>query len=61
LTKLPKAEPNYLERIIDESQTTKARLLHYFPIQVTDQNNDTDDSWCGWHTDQSSLTGKLKN
>ncbi|RIA79823.1 hypothetical protein C1645_793709 [Glomus cerebriforme] len=56
LTKLPKAEPNYLERIIDESQTTKARLLHYFPIQ-TNQNDDIDDSWSGWHTDHSSLTG----
>ncbi|PKY49354.1 Clavaminate synthase-like protein [Rhizophagus irregularis] len=62
LTKLPKAEPNYLERIIDESQTISARLLHYFPIQTMNQKNDTDtddidDSWCGWHTDHSSLTG----
>src|SRR5205823_1199178 len=55
--KLPKAEPNYLERIIDESQTHKARLLHYFPIQRSNQRDDVDDSWCGWHVDHSSLTG----
>ncbi|CAI2173841.1 14936_t:CDS:2 [Funneliformis geosporum] len=59
-TRLPKSESNYLERIINESQAIKARLLHYFPIKETDQKNvskDIDDSWCGWHVDHSSLTG----
>ncbi|CAG8726351.1 14769_t:CDS:2, partial [Funneliformis caledonium] len=59
-TRLSKSEPNYLERIIDESQTIKGRLLHYFPIKETNQKNvlkDIDDSWCGWHVDHSSLTG----
>ncbi|RUP21889.1 hypothetical protein BC936DRAFT_139147 [Jimgerdemannia flammicorona] len=57
-TKVPKYDPTYLQRIIADSQTHKARLLHYFPAE-TDLNgqNEAADSWCGWHCDHSSLTG----
>ncbi|CAG8644091.1 18222_t:CDS:2, partial [Dentiscutata erythropus] len=59
---IPSAKPNYLEKIIVGSHTTKARLLHYFPIQSNDDKangniENIDDSWCGWHVDNSSITG----
>ncbi|CAG8590205.1 21936_t:CDS:2, partial [Racocetra persica] len=62
-SKLPSAKQNYLEKVIMESHTTKARLLHYFPVQPkkddkTNENSETiEDSWCGWHVDHSSITG----
>lgn len=49
-----------LPKLISTSQTTKARLLHYFPPS---QNNplpaedEPVDSWCGFHLDHSLLTG----
>ncbi|CDK28280.1 unnamed protein product [Kuraishia capsulata CBS 1993] len=43
-------EANYLSRIVSESTTTKARLLHYYP-----SSNGT--QWCGEHRDHSCLTG----
>jgi len=43
------------EKVIQESKTCKARVLHYFPIK-TDRTRDID-SWCGWHNDHSALTG----
>jgi len=50
-----KAE-NYMENIIKHSTTAKARLLHYFEVVGTQQSPELD-SWCGWHTDHSSITG----
>jgi len=43
------------DNIIKESESNKARLLHYFPRQETpiDKNED----WCGWHNDHGSITG----
>ncbi|KAA8897039.1 hypothetical protein TRICI_006801 [Trichomonascus ciferrii] len=52
---IPLADTNYLEKIVRTSTTTKARLLHYFPAESTD--DDPDDSWCGQHIDHSCLTG----
>ena len=34
-------EKGYLERMVRESETTKARLLHYFPSQQAEQTNGT--------------------
>lgn len=42
----------YLERIVRQSTTTKARLLHYFA-----PNAASDDAWCGEHLDHGCLTG----
>lgn len=39
-------------------QTTKARLLHYFPPPPNTSLEDSAvDSWCGFHLDHSLLTG----
>ena len=46
-------ERGKLQRIVRESRTCKARLLHYFPQQ---QPSD----WCGWHNDHGSLTGLVR-
>lgn len=55
-----------LECVIRDSLTHKGRLLYYFSSSSsssntdtgidTDTNNDSVDSWCGWHNDHSSLT-----
>lgn len=58
----------YLERVVRESLTTKARLLHYFPPELgshasndTSQDDDGDDDggddWCATHVDHGCLTG----
>lgn len=44
---------HYLERVVKTSSTTKARLLHYFPAQQSDH----DDDWCATHVDHGCLTG----
>ncbi|KAG8982963.1 hypothetical protein FRB90_006436 [Tulasnella sp. 427] len=46
-----------LESLISTSQTTKARLLHYFPPEKPATSGASDDSWCGTHLDNSMLTG----
>ncbi|EJU00975.1 Clavaminate synthase-like protein [Dacryopinax primogenitus] len=50
-----------LRSLIATSQTTKARLLHYFPrdglSSVTPTADGSIDSWCGFHLDHSLLTG----
>lgn len=51
-----------LPDLIRTSQTTKARLLHYFPMSEEDaamapKEDDPVDSWCGFHLDHSLLTG----
>lgn len=37
LAKIEGYEPGYLERVVRSSTTTKARLLHYFPLQSDHQ------------------------
>ncbi|KAF9997825.1 hypothetical protein BGZ79_008476 [Entomortierella chlamydospora] len=58
-SKLPSFSPTHLQDVIQESKTTKARLLHYYPqTGVTEgEKRDDMDSWCGWHLDHGSLTG----
>ncbi|KZV74722.1 Clavaminate synthase-like protein [Peniophora sp. CONT] len=48
-----------LADFIRQSQTTKARLLHYFPTppSATPEADEPVDSWCGFHKDHSLLTG----
>jgi len=49
-----------LPHLISTSQTTKARLLHYFPPgpgSVLPSEDEPIDSWCGFHLDNSLLTG----
>lgn len=68
LAKIEGYEKGYLERVVKTSRTTKARLLHYFPLGVsTESENPTenepsdrdvlDDSWCATHIDHGCLTG----
>ncbi|KAJ1963469.1 hypothetical protein IWQ62_003201 [Dispira parvispora] len=68
-TKVPRYRPDYLQGLIKNSDTTKARMLHYFCPAEQDnedkpdhssergENSDNIDSWCGWHLDHSCLTG----
>jgi hypothetical protein len=49
-----------IPKLISTSQTTKARLLHYFPPSPdapAPAENEPVDSWCGFHLDHSVLTG----
>ncbi|KAI0961168.1 hypothetical protein AcV7_000342 [Taiwanofungus camphoratus] len=49
-----------LAELIKSSQTTKARLLHYFPPPSDSPfpaEDEPVDSWCGFHIDHSLLTG----
>ncbi|KAF8640803.1 hypothetical protein AX17_000452 [Amanita inopinata Kibby_2008] len=48
-----------LPQLIRTSQTTKARLLHYFPPTDSAKiaEDEPIDSWCGFHLDHSLLTG----
>lgn len=56
----------YLEHVVKTSLTTKARLLHYFPVPATDlgtasdrypESAEDDDDWCATHIDHGCLTG----
>lgn len=51
----------YLEHVVSTSNSTKARLLHYYPQQAASndgQGSDGDeDDWCGTHLDHGCLTG----
>ena len=54
-------EKGYLERVVKDSMTTKARLLHYFPpsteaVEHEEEKEDVD-SWCATHVDHGCLTG----
>lgn len=48
-----------LPELISTSQTTKSRLLHYFPPpeNYVVAEDEPVDSWCGFHLDHSLLTG----
>lgn len=47
----------YLQRVVEGSLTTKARLLHYFPSEGKEGDGDDDDDWCATHIDHGCLTG----
>jgi hypothetical protein len=59
-----------MSSIIEQSRTSKARLLHYFKLSedelrqhresgadVAPPSEEAFSSWCGWHNDHGSLTG----
>ncbi|KAE9369599.1 Clavaminate synthase-like protein [Stipitochalara longipes BDJ] len=47
-----------MERIVKESMTIRARLLHYFPPSGSSPDVEEDgDSWCALHVDDGCLTG----
>lgn len=50
----PEYEPHFLERVVRDSSCSKARLLHYFPMESGGEGTD---DWCGEHTDHSCITG----
>ena len=57
---IPTYSPGYLEHIVKNSTTTKARLLHYFPADPKDvkpPGEKVDDDWCATHLDHGCLTG----
>eukprot|EP00842_Homolaphlyctis_polyrhiza_P002425 jgi/Hompol1/3183/HPOL_006392-RA len=55
-SKYPDLPPNLLFDAIEQSNTIKARLLHYFPSKDEPSNNH--DSWCGLHLDHSLVSTK---
>lgn len=58
--KIPAYIPHYLEHVVKTSTTTKARLLHYYPVEAIDSNGQqksSDDDWCATHVDHGCLTG----
>lgn len=48
----------YLEQVVKTSSTTKARLLHYYPMteEVLAKGGE-EDNWCAVHKDHGCLTG----
>lgn len=70
LAKIEGYEPGYLERVVKSSETTKARLLHYFPTKsgvpndqaesaeaLIDQEGKGLDNWCTTHVRSSHYYG----
>uniref|UniRef100_A0A6U1X1B8 Non-haem dioxygenase N-terminal domain-containing protein n=1 Tax=Trieres chinensis TaxID=1514140 RepID=A0A6U1X1B8_TRICV len=68
--KCPSFKTGKLESLLTTSLCCKARLLHYFPAKLEENqekesilgNENTEDDlefsdWCGWHNDHGSLTG----
>ncbi len=59
---IPEYVPRYLEHVVKTSTTTKARLLHYFPVELQPaveekKEGKDDDDWCATHLDHGCLTG----
>jgi len=59
IKQLSNSTVSHLAALISTSQTTKARLLHYFPPTDSSVQSEDEpiDSWCGFHLDHSLLTG----
>ncbi|ODV90117.1 hypothetical protein CANCADRAFT_147875 [Tortispora caseinolytica NRRL Y-17796] len=55
---VPGYPSRFVEDLVKNSNTTKARLLHYFPLSEKEvlQNAADNDSWCGEHLDHDCLT-----
>ncbi|KAI1334106.1 hypothetical protein F5Y15DRAFT_409876 [Xylariaceae sp. FL0016] len=50
--------PAYLEQVVKSSSTTKARLLHYYPMpEDVLAKGAEEDNWCAVHKDHGCLTG----
>ncbi|KAH6900644.1 hypothetical protein B0T10DRAFT_33368 [Thelonectria olida] len=56
---IPGYPKSYLEHVVSTSNTTKARLLHYYPQEADPAAGvDADeDDWCATHLDHGCLTG----
>ncbi|KAI0474047.1 hypothetical protein GGR56DRAFT_650094 [Xylariaceae sp. FL0804] len=55
---IPGYPPAYLEKTVSASSTTKARLLHYYPMPDAALARGADgDNWCALHKDHGCLTG----
>ncbi len=52
---VPTYRRGHIAGVIRDSLACKARLLHYFPPNV----GEDDDTWCGWHNDHGTLTGAV--
>ncbi|CAK4020601.1 Hypothetical predicted protein [Lecanosticta acicola] len=69
VAKLEGYQDGTLEKIVKESISTKARLLHYFPPPAEkdekdgrpDSAKEMEDGWCGTHQDLGALTGLTSN
>ncbi|KAL2891516.1 hypothetical protein HOO65_010874 [Ceratocystis lukuohia] len=48
---------SYLEDVVRSSNTTKARLLHYYPQGSDVVEHRNEDDWCATHLDHGCLTG----
>jgi hypothetical protein len=56
---IPGYVAGYLEKVVKTSQTTKARLLHYYPMsdEAMAAGAKDEDNWCAVHKDHGCLTG----
>ncbi|KAI0178954.1 Clavaminate synthase-like protein [Hypoxylon sp. FL1284] len=56
---IPGYPPAYLENTVRSSSTTKARLLHYYPMPdgAAPKGPEEEDDWCAVHKDHGCLTG----
>ncbi|KAG6484017.1 hypothetical protein ZIOFF_060810 [Zingiber officinale] len=57
--KMKDSNAGNLEQMLQRSRCHKGRLLYYFPRYSRHSGDDISSisSWCGWHTDNGSLTG----
>ncbi|KAL2876715.1 hypothetical protein SGCOL_008081 [Colletotrichum sp. CLE4] len=58
-SEIPGYSKGYLEHVVSTSNTTKARLLHYYPQtkEALAKIGAADDDWCSRHKDHGCLTG----
>lgn len=64
---IPGYPKGYLEHVVSTSNTTKARLLHYYPQtqsapegetgEPQKEGDEAEDDWCATHLDHGCLTG----
>ncbi|EER14719.1 conserved hypothetical protein [Perkinsus marinus ATCC 50983] len=46
-----------VEATFEKSRLCCGRALHYYPLEQGEVQEGTEDSWCGWHNDNSVITG----
>jgi isopenicillin N synthase-like dioxygenase len=58
---VPNIEPHKFEKMTRDTTQFMGRLLHYFPVESTDNSQTVvkgdEANWCGWHNDHGALTG----
>ncbi|KAL7563724.1 hypothetical protein ACA910_020414 [Epithemia clementina (nom. ined.)] len=57
-TKVPNYPLQFLYNALKDTDKAKARLLYYFPLTQTNNDDEdaAEDSWIGWHADSGFLT-----